>query len=145
MIDVYECQECEISWEVYGRSISKLPTRKACPTCGKLKYTVICTPYIQFKGAGWETNEHKFDKQMKNGMDKDTANEFLETEIEYSKERMAKGGSSYTRFEPNLEKMEKAGTVKKVSDKEAAKKIESSRKMTDEHYNKMGVKPGWRE
>lgn len=145
MKDLYECEECELSWEEFGRSIKVAPPDLPCPKCEKSCSTVICTPYLHFKGGGWDTTKREFERYRTKGMDKDTADEFLENAITDTKENLKKAGSAYSRFEPNFEKMVESGRVKPVSDKKAAEKLKKSREITQEAYDKMGVKPGWRE
>lgn len=144
MRDLYECENCEVSWEVYDRSIKKPTPRKRCPKCNKLCSTVIGTPFIIWKGGGWDSTKREFKRFKEKGMDKDTADNFLGQEIKFSKERMKKAGSGYTRFEPNIENQIKNGRAVRVSDKKAAKKLDTSRKITEIHYAKMGKKAGWR-
>ncbi len=140
LLDLYQCESCKISWEFDRKTIKNKPTKKKCPSCGKLREKVISTPHIIWKGGGWDSTKREYERYRKKGMDKDTADEFLKTEIEFSKERMDRGGEVYTHFVPNIKNQEKAGRAKKVSEKKAAEKLELARKITREQKAKMGQK-----
>jgi hypothetical protein len=125
--------------------MSKPPKKRKCPGCGKMGNRVWSPPGLIFKGFGWDTNSYRDKKYIEKGMDKDTANEFLDKACDYSKDRMKTGGDVYSRWVPDCEKMVKEGKAKRVSKKKTVKKIEESKKLTETHYKKMGVKPGWKE
>ena len=142
---VYECEDCEISWEIYA-SIKKCPKRKRCPSCNKLRDKLITGGSgVIFKGFGWDRNSIRDEKYAKKGMSKDEANEFLGDSIKYSKERIKTGGQNYSRWEPNLDKMVETGEAKRVSDTRAAEKKEVAKKITEDAYGKLGLKPGWKD
>ena len=145
MLYVYECDDCEVSWEIQA-SIKKCPTRKRCPSCGKLREKVITGGCgVIFKGFGWETNTSRDIKHAKKGMSKDEANEFLHDSIKYSKERIKTGGQNYSRWEPNLDKMVSSGEAKRVSDERAVEKKEVAKRLTEDAYGKLGLEPGWKD
>ena len=145
MIDRYECESCEIYWEVERKSIKIRPTRKRCPSCNTLKEKLISTPNLIFKGFGWCTNTHRDDKYAKKGMSKDEANEFLHMSIKDSKERMKYGGNVYKQYTPNMEKFVAEGKAKPVSQKRAAEKRDIAKKLTEDAYAKAKLEPGFRE
>ena len=145
MLYVYECDDCEISWEIQA-SIKKCPKRKKCPSCGKLRNKTITGGCgVIFKGYGWDTNTTRDTKYAKKGMSKDEADEFLNDSIKYSKERIKTGGQNYSRWTPNIDRMVDSGQATKVSDTRAAEKKEISKKLTEHAYNKLNLRPGWKD
>ena len=98
-------------------------------------------PSIHFKGMDFYTNRAKVEKFRRDGMDKDTANEFLNNECEFSKERTTESAKVYKRVVPDLEKMVKEGTARKCSEKETAQRKEKARQITTDWYNRAGLDP----
>lgn len=52
----YECPLCNKQQEKLTHVISPPPPRCECGTTMKVVY---CKPMLQFKGNGWESNDHK--------------------------------------------------------------------------------------
>jgi len=124
-----QCHHCEIEWTVQ-KSMNKAPSKGKCPECGKMGYRVYGNAGLQFKGDDWDTNSYKNKRFREEGWDKDTANEFLETEIENSKERMKTGGQHYKKMVISEEDALKNGiAVKRVTDEKAKHKADAAYKM----------------
>ena len=136
----FECDKCEVYWEKEG-SMSKPPKTSKCSLCNKRRNRIFTAPSIHFKGMGFTTNESKIEKYSRDGMDKETADKFLKTECDYSKERATASASVYKRVVPNFEKMVKEGTARRCSDKEIAQRKENARKITVDWYNRAGRDP----
>ena len=136
----FECDECEVYWEKEA-PMSKPPKRSKCSLCKKQRDRVFTAPAIHFRGMDFYTNQAKLEKYKKYGMDKETADQFLKTECEYSKDRTKESAKVYKRVVPNFEKMVKEGTARRCSDKEIAKRKENARKMTADLYTKTGRDP----
>jgi len=136
----FECDKCEVYWEKEG-SMSKPPKRSKCSLCNKQRPRVFTAPSIHFKGMDFYTNKAKMEKYQKDGMDKETADKFLKTECDYSKERAVESARVYKRVVPNFEKMVKDGTARRCSDKEIVQRKKKARKITAEWYNKAGLDP----
>jgi len=128
-IYLIECKHCEISWDVEA-SADNPPKKKKCKKCGKMGNRVYTSPYITFVGEDWETKEHERDRFRRDGMDKDTANEFLENSIKTSKERMETGGQHYKKMVTSEEELRKMGyKVQKTTPEKAQKKAQAATKL----------------
>ena len=136
----FECAECEVYWEKNG-SMDSPPKTSKCSVCNKRRDRVYTAPSILFKGMDFYTNRAKVEKFRRDGMDKDTANEFLNNECEFSKERTTESAKVYKRVVPDLEKMVKEGTARKCSEKETAQRKEKARQITTDWYNRAGLDP----
>jgi len=136
----FQCDECEVYWEKKGSMNKPLKTSK-CSLCNKRRDRLYTTPSIHFKGADFYTNRARSDKFKRDGMDKDTANEFLNTECKFSKDRTAESAKTYKRVVPDLEKMVEEGTARKCSDKEIAQRKKKARQITTDWYNRAGMDP----
>ena len=137
-------EECQEITEVLC-PVSKRKKKIRCPVCGDWAERQYArpgeSPGAIFKGFGWYTNKSRDRKYAEKGMDKQEANRFLEQEIRNSQKRMESGGQHYKRMVPNYKNLHKQGVVKQVSDKEAIRKREASKKMTEEAYKKAGLDP----
>ena len=137
----YVCHECELIWQRECR-IGKAPTRTRCPKCKVLSERFIGNmPGVHFKGMDFHTNQVRAEKFQKDGMDKETANKFLKTECDYSKDRAVGSASVYKRMVPKFEKMVKDGTARRCSDKEIVQRKEKARQITADWYSKAGKDP----
>ena len=136
----FECKECEVFWEKKA-SMKKAPQRSRCDTCKKMRPRVYGAPAVHFKGMDFETNRSRAERFAKEGMDKDTANEFLNNEVQFSKDRRQDSAKVYKRVVPDFEKMVKEGTAKKYSDKEVRQRTETARKLTRYMHDKAGLDP----
>jgi putative FmdB family regulatory protein len=136
----FECDKCEVYWEKEA-PMSKPPKTSKCSICDKRRDRVFTAPSIHFKGMDFQTNQSKMERYSKDGMDKETADKFLQTECDYSKERATSSARVYKRVVPDFEKMVKEGTARRCSDKEIAQRKENARKMTADLYAKTGRDP----
>jgi predicted nucleic acid-binding Zn ribbon protein len=137
---MFECDKCEVYWEKQG-SMSKPPKTSKCSICNKRRNRVFTAPSIHFKGMDFYTNRARDEKFKRDGMDKDTANDFLNNACKYSKKRAKESGEVYKRVVPDFEKMVKEGTARKCSDKEIAARKEKARQITADWYNRAGRNP----
>ena len=137
----FYCEACECAWSVKS-PMSKPAQRRKCPECGKMRKRVWDNPPgLKFIGDGWYVTDARKEKFLKEGYDKENAEEFYSESIKSSKKRMKSGGQHYTSVKPNYEWMEKEGLVKKVSEAEGKRKMKRARKLTQETYEKTGTKP----
>jgi len=136
----FECEECEIFWEKKA-PMKKAPQRSRCKTCKKMRGRVYGVPAIHFKGMDFETNRSRAERYAKEGMDKDTANDFLKNEVQFSKDRAEQSATVYKRVVPDFEKMVEDGTVKRCSDKRIEERKNTARQVTREMYNRAGLDP----
>lgn len=144
---IYQCmnEECEEVVEIFC-PVSKRKKRVRCPECEEWCEQIVCKPGEEppgliFKGHGWYTNKSRDRKYAEKGMDKQTADRWLNDEIKNSQERLNSGNQHYKRYTPDYESLHKAGMVKRVSDKRAIEKKEMSKKLTEEAYKKAGLDP----
>ena len=148
------CRDCSIWWD-RELPLGTAPKRTKCPKCGKLcsRYYQQQNVGISFKDDGncnknsnandFHTVRRRYQKVAEEGYDKDSANRFLRRSIEKSKEAAADESFRYKGAHIDYHKMAEAKGAKKLTDKEARKKMENSRKLTMEAYdraNKMGYK-----
>jgi len=126
-----ECEPCEIYWEV-ERPMAKPPKKAKCPQCGKMGERCWTAPNIQFVGMDFYTNQAKAERYAKNGMDKDTANQFLNTSIETSKQRMQEGHQHYEKMYLDEDYGVKNGIINKVDDKRKVAKQEVAKKFIED-------------
>jgi len=130
-----ECEPCEIYWEV-ERPMAKPPKKAKCPQCGKMGERCWTVPNLKFFGMDFYTNQAKAERYAKNGMDKDTANEFLNVSIETSKQRMQGGTQHYQRMYLDEDYAAKNGMIKKVDDKRKIEKREVAKKFIEDTEKK---------
>ena len=137
----FYCETCKNAWSAKA-PISKPAQRRKCSECGKMcKRTWENPPGLKFIGEGWYVTDARKERFQKEGYDKENAKEFYEENIKSSKRRMKSGGEHYTPMKPNLPWMEEKGLVKKVSNKKGKQKMKRARKLTQEAYDKGGLKP----
>ena len=130
-----ECEDCQIYWEV-ERSMDNPPKKGKCPQCGKMGNRCWTTPALHFIGTGFETNRAKWEKYSKYGMDKDTANDFLNKSIQASKENMQKGHEHYTPMYLDTDYAVKNGIAKKVDRDKAINKADQAKKNEEDFVKK---------
>ena len=130
-----ECEKCEIYWEV-ERSMDNPPKKGKCPQCGKMGNRCFTAPALHFYGMDFYTNQAKAERYAKHGMDKDTANQFLNNSLKTSKENMKKGYEHYTPMYLDEDYAAKEGMIKKVDDKRKIAKQEVAKKFIEDTTNK---------
>ena len=130
-----ECEPCQIYWEV-ERSMDKPPKKAKCPQCGKMGERCWTAPNLQFVGPDFHTNKAKAARYERFGMDKDTANQFLNTSIETSKQRMQEGHQHYQKMYLDEDYAAKKGIIKKVDDKRKNEKREVAKKFIEDTHKK---------
>ena len=126
-----ECDSCEIYWEV-ERSMDNPPKKGKCPQCGKMGNRCWTAPALHFVGMDFYVNKAKAERYEKYGMDKDTANQFLENSIKGSKQNMENGYQHYTPMLYNPEVAVKKGIAKKLTDREKINKRETAKNLVTE-------------
>jgi predicted nucleic acid-binding Zn ribbon protein len=130
-----ECEKCEIYWEV-ERSMDNPPKKGKCPKCGKMGNRCFTAPALHFVGPDFYVNQVKAEKYAKHGMDKDTANQFLNNSLKASKENMQKGYEHYTPMYLDEDYAAKNGMIKKVDDKKKVAKQEAAKKFFEDTHKK---------
>ena len=116
----FYCETCECAWSVKS-PMSKPAQRRKCPECGKMRKRVWDNPPgLKFIGDGWYVTDARKEKFLKEGYDKENAEEFYSESIKSSKKRMK---SEYDMTWDDKRKMKRA------------------RKLTQETYEKTGTKP----
>ena len=149
------CRECEIYWD-RDCPVGKAPSRTKCPECKKLssRYWQHQNVGISFNddGAGNKNNpgvqdfhtvRRRYQKHFTEGYDKDSANRFLHKQIDASKRAMDDESFRYKSANVDWDKFAESRGLKKTGEQETRKKVERSRKLTAEAYdraNKMGYK-----
>ena len=153
---IYEwvCIECNIWWD-RDLPLGTAPKRTKCPECVKLcsRYYQQQNVGISFKDDGncnknsnandFHTVRRRYEKVAKEGFDKDAGDRFLRRQILASKDSQDREDFRYKSAQIDYHKMAEVKGAKKLSDKEANQKMESSRKLTMDAYdkaNKMGYK-----
>jgi hypothetical protein len=148
------CRECNIWWDRECR-VGKAPDRTKCPKCKALshRYFQQSVP-ISFKddGAGNQNNpgvqdfhtvRRRYQKHFEHGYDKDSGNRWLHQNIKKSKEATDDESIRYKSANIDWDKFAQSRGLNKVSEAQTRKKIESSKKLTADAYdkaNKMGYK-----
>ena len=133
-----ECDNCEIYWEI-ERSMDNPPKKGKCPQCGKMGNRCWTAPALHFVGMDFYVNQAKAERYAKQGMDKDTANQFLNNSLKASKENMKQGYQHYTQMALDEDYAVKSGMIKKVDDKKKTTKFEQAKK-NQEHFVKKAYK-----
>ena len=131
-----ECESCEIYWEV-ERSMDNPPKKGKCPQCGKMGNRCWTAPALHFVGMDFYVNQAKAERYAKYGMDKDTANQFLENSIKGSKQNMENGYQHYTPMLYNPEVAVKKGIAKKLTDREKINKREAAKNLVIESSKRL--------
>ena len=153
---IYEwvCRECNIWWD-RDLPLGTAPKRTKCPECVKLcsRYYQQQNVGISFKDDGncnknsnandFHTVRRRYQKVAEEGFDKDAGDRFLRTQIKASKKAQDDETFRYKGAQVDWDKFAETRGLEKVGQTAAEKKIESSRKLTAEAYdkaNKMGYK-----
>jgi len=132
------CGHCDTDWTV-DRPMEKAPSKGKCPECGKMGNRTYGNAGLVFKGEGWDSNSYSNKRYNEKGMDKDTANEFLNSEIKNSKERMKSGGDHYKRMVISEKDAFDQGLVKgRISDEKAKRKADAAFKFRQNLDRKRG-------
>ena len=126
-----ECEPCEIYWEV-ERPMAKPPKKAKCPQCGKMGERCWTAPNFKFVGMDFYTNQARAEKNSRLGMDKDTANEWLDKSIKGSKQNMKSGYHHYKPMFLDEDYAVKNNLVSKIDDKKAKAKREGARTLFKE-------------
>ena len=150
------CRDCMIYWD-RDCPVGKAPKKTKCPKCTKLsgKYYQNSGMAISFKddgcgnanGTGGAMDFHsvkqRYRKFAQKGYDKNSANRFLQKEINKSKESMDDESYRYKSANFKWDKMAEDGIVRKLGTAEAYDKKKRSEKLTSDAYdraNKMGYR-----
>ena len=132
------CEHCENDWTV-DRPMDKAPSKGKCPECGKMGIRVFGNAGTHFLGDGWDSNSYSNKRYNEKGMDKDTANEFLTSEIDNSKERMKSGGDHYKKMVIGESDAVKQGLIRgSISDEKAKRKADAAFKLRKHLDRKRG-------
>ena len=146
----FACKDCDMDWEVEA-DVGKAPKESLCPACEELapRYYGNQTLNISFKddGAGnrytnageFHTVKRRYEKHAKHGLDKDSANRFLNKAIKDTTERIVDTSNKYVPYHFDYEALEKRGKARRLNDTETAKKLETARKLTKDAYDKGGL------
>lgn len=134
-----ECEKCGIYWEV-ERPMSNPPHKGKCPQCKKMGKRVYTAPALKFCGMDFYVNQARAEKFARDGMDKDTANQFLNDAISESQKRVKEGGQNYKKMYLDPDFATKNGIAKKVDDKEKIRKREVAQKIRQDLYPKVEPK-----
>jgi len=134
-----ECDSCEIYWEV-ERSMDNPPKKGKCPQCGKMGNRCWTAPALHFVGPDFYVNQSRAEKYSKYGMDKDTANQFLENSIKGSKENMSQGHQHYKKMYLDEDHAYKKGMIRKLSDKDASAKKEVGKELVKEASKRVKIR-----
>ena len=149
------CRECNIWWD-RECAPGKAPDRTRCPKCKTLsnRYWQQQGVTISFKddGAGNQNNpgvqdfhtvRRRYQKHFKEGYDKDSGNRWLHQNIQKTKDATNDESIRYKSANIDWDKFADSRGLKKVSENEVRNKIERSKKLTIEAYdraNKQGYK-----
>ena len=136
----YSCSACVIYWEREAR-VGEAPKWTKCPECGDRGERYYgSAPNVQFRGKNlydFHTNRTRLQKFAKDGWDKDTADRYYKEHIAESKNAMQNQGSVYTRYEPNVDKLTKEGSIRKLSQKEFSEKDKQAQQIANKHFDQM--------
>jgi len=132
------CSDCEVIWE-QDHPLGEAPKQTECPECGELRSRNWGSVTTFAMKGDCHTNRVRMRNSYEKGWDKDTAEDFYDASIKSSKNAMATGWKHYSKMTPNIDKMHKAGAVRRKSDREAAKSRETAKKMTETVYNDVGI------
>ena len=151
---VYEwiCRECDTYWD-RDCPMGKAPNRTKCPICKKLcgRFYENANVSVSFKDDGqgnrgsgandFHTVRRRYQKHAEKGFDKDSANRFLNKQIEITKRAMNDESYRYKSVDIKWDELEKDGKIKRSSSGHIAKKVENAKKLTEDAYhraNKLG-------
>jgi len=134
-----ECEKCEIYWEV-ERSMDNPPKKGKCPQCGKMGNRCFTAPALHFYGMDFYVNQAKAERYAKHGMDKDTANQFLENSIKASKQNMKQGHQHYEKMFLDPAVATKSGLISSVDDKKAKAKREGAKELVKEASKRIKIR-----
>jgi pyrroline-5-carboxylate reductase len=112
------------------------PKKGKCPQCGKMGNRCWTAPALHFVGMDFYVNQARAEKFQKHGMDKDTANQFLNNSIKASKENMKQGGQHYKHMVMSEETAVKSGMFKKVDDEKKKARVETAKKNYEQFSKK---------
>lgn len=149
------CRDCNIWWD-REYAPGKAPDRTRCPKCSTLspRYWEQQNVAISFNDDGtgnqnnpgvqdFHTVRRRYQKHFKNGYDKDSGNKWLHNSIDKTKKAMDDESFRYKSANIDWDKFADSRKLKKVSEDETRNKIERSKKLTQDAYdkaNKMGYK-----
>ena len=112
------------------------PKKGKCPQCGKMGNRCFTAPALHFYGMDFYVNQAKAERYARNGMDKDTANQFLNNSLKTSKENMKKGYEHYTPMYLDEDYAASKGMINKVDDKRKIAKQEVAKKFIEDTNKK---------
>ena len=148
----YACKSCEVSWELEA-DIGQAPKTPDCPKCEDQGFRYYGNQYINIsfgddgkgnKGTGamdFHTVKQRYKKHARDGYDKDSAERFYKNAIDSTKRAITDETLRYKPMYVQYDNLVKQGKAKRLSDVEQTKKIETSRKLTSEAYDKAGLDP----
>lgn len=131
------CQDCNVYWE-RDLPVGKAPDRTRCPKCNKLSERYYANQNVQHKWGDdkdFHTVRRRYKKHAEKGYDKTAADRWLNRSIEETKQTMNDENFRYRPAQIKYEKLAEDGMVRKLSDKEASKKMESAGKLTKQAYD----------
>lgn len=108
--------------------MDKPPKKGKCPQCGNMGNRCWTAPALHFVGMDFYTNQARVEKYNKYGMDKDTANNFLNKSIKGSKENMKQGRQHYKEMCLDTDYAAEKGLLKRVDDKTKIERSEITKK-----------------
>jgi len=88
----------------------------------------------------FQTNIAKAERWGKYGMDKDTANEWLDKSIKGSKQNMKTGGEQYKKMFLDRDYAIEKGMVKRVSDKDKAARVGVAKELRKEASKRIKIR-----
>lgn len=150
------CRDCDIWWD-RDCTAGKAPVRTKCPKCKHLsdRYYEKQSVTVSFKddGTGNQTGNRgamdfhsvrrRYKKFHEKGYDKKSGDRWLNQSIETTKAAMDDENFRYKSANIDWDKFADSRGLKKVSHDEAKQKVERSRNLTSDAYdraNKMGYK-----
>jgi len=131
------CQECSIYWD-RDLPVGKAPDRTRCPKCKRLSERYFANLKVNVKWGDdkdFHTVRQRYKKHAEKGYDKTSGDRWLKQSIEGTKKAMDDESFRYKSMSFNYEKMAEDNLVTKVSDAEASKKRELSKKITEQSYD----------
>jgi hypothetical protein len=139
------CKDCQIYWD-RELPLGTAPKRTKCPKCGKLSNRYWQNQGVNVKWGDdqdFHTVRARHQKHAEYGYDKTAADRFLRRHLEHSKNAQDDENYRYKSANIDWEKFAESRGVDKVSQRQLENKVESSRKLTEDAYdkaNKMGYK-----
>jgi hypothetical protein len=131
------CEQCQE--EMMVRSVLQPNRRKhSCGSWAKPRYTGVGDIYKSDDKIARKVFNYGVD-----GMNKDQAEKFYQTSIESAKQRIdgVGGAGHYTPMVPDMDYMVKTGQAKKVSDADAAKRVQIQKELVTSTAGNKKINP----